>query len=81
LQFYLDRQITHLISLSTGYAYNLGLTRIPPLYLGRERFIDVANDANEAMWAKDSRVLEAMETFHSIEEQRCLLGCYYLASV
>ncbi len=39
LQFYLDRQTTHLISLATGYARNLGLFKIPPILLDRERFV------------------------------------------
>jgi hypothetical protein len=67
--------------LATGYAHNIGLTRIPPLIFGKEKFIGEPNDAIEAMYAKDPTVLKAMERLHTPEEQRALLGCYYLASV
>ncbi len=37
MEFYLDRQTTILISLAVGYAHNLGLSRIPRVFLGCKR--------------------------------------------
>ena len=79
--FYLDRQITHLIHLAMGYAHNLGLTRVPATFMeGRPGVLDAA-DAEEAMYTRDPRTLQALEKIHNLEEQRTYLGCYYLMSV
>lgn len=67
---YLDREITHLIYLAVGFAHNLGITRYPAS--SRER-------VKQAVSPDDFNTMA--DGFHSLEEMRAFLGCYYLLSV
>lgn len=80
-QFYLDRQITHLISLATGYAHNLGLTRGSGAMSQEFRSSTDPTAVGSAMYTPGQRSFEVLQRQHTIEEQRIYLGCYYLMSV
>ena len=80
-QFYLDRQITHLISLAVGYAHNLGLTRSPGAMSHEFRSSTDPTAPESAMYLREQRHFEMLQRTHTIEERRVYLGCYFLMSV
>ncbi|KAK7754870.1 hypothetical protein SLS62_003184 [Diatrype stigma] len=79
LEFYDDKRITHLIYLAVGYVHNLGLSQ-RPLPLQRKAALAFnPGDAKEAM--RGVYLTTIAEESHTLEERRCLLGCYYLMSL
>ncbi|KAH8671233.1 hypothetical protein BX600DRAFT_509921 [Xylariales sp. PMI_506] len=77
--FYLDRQITHLIHLALGFAHNLAITRFPLTTRQKVKQAVDPQDVEEAMRGRGYTTVA--ETFHALEEMRAFLGCYYLFSV
>jgi hypothetical protein len=77
--FYLDRRITQLVYLAVGLAHSLGITRFPPS-TGRDVKQAVnPKDIDEAI--RGRRLTTVTEVFHTLEEMRAFLGCYYVLSV
>lgn len=79
LEFYDDKRITHLIYLAVGYVHNLGLSQRPLPLQQKARLTFNPSDAKEAM--RGVCLTTIAEESHTLEEQRCLLGCYYLMSL
>lgn len=79
LEFYDDKQISHLIYLTVGYVHNLGLSQRPLKPQQKATLTFNPSDAKEAM--RGVFLTTIVEESHSLEEQRCLLGCYYLMSL
>ncbi|KAI1875337.1 hypothetical protein JX265_004395 [Neoarthrinium moseri] len=77
--FYLDRYITNLIYLAVGLAHNLGITRLPPSCQQKVKQAVGAGDVDEAM--RGRALTTVAEEFHTLEEMRAFLGCYYVLSV
>jgi len=67
--------MTHLIYLATGYAYSLGITKIP---LG---LLEQMGKEDPQGHTRQARVAELMSKVHSLEEQRAYLGCFYLMAL
>ncbi|OAA50729.1 Fungal transcriptional regulatory protein [Cordyceps fumosorosea ARSEF 2679] len=74
LQSLYDQQITNLTYLATGYAHNLGITKIPRELLKQ---IGMDNAPDDVRAAKDINVPKAP----SSDEMRAFLGVYYLLSI
>lgn len=74
LQSLYDQQITNLTYLATGYAHNLGITKIPRELLKQ---IGMDNAPDDVRATKDINVPKAP----SPDEMRAFLGVYYLLSV
>lgn len=74
LQSLYDQQVTNLTYLATGYAHNLGITKIPRELL---RQIGMDNAPDDVRATKDINVPKAP----SSDEMRAFLGVYYLLSM
>ncbi|OAQ97106.1 hypothetical protein LLEC1_04369, partial [Akanthomyces lecanii] len=74
LQSLYDQQITNLTYLATGYAHNLGITKIPRELLKQ---IGMYNAPDDVRATKDINVPKAP----SSDEMRAFLGVYYLLSM
>ncbi|KAJ3493399.1 hypothetical protein NLG97_g4755 [Lecanicillium saksenae] len=74
LQSLYDQQITNLTYLATGYAHNLGITKIPRELLKQ---IGMDNAPDDVRATKDINVPKAP----SSDEMRAFLGVYYLLSI
>ncbi|KAH7326350.1 hypothetical protein B0I35DRAFT_132422 [Stachybotrys elegans] len=70
-----ESAITHLTYLALGYAHNLGLTRIPLSILQQMGLDNIPDDL------RHSNLAAIISRTHSSEDQRALLGCYYLVSM
>lgn len=74
LQSLYDQQVTNLTYLATGYAHNLGITKIPRELLKQ---IGMDNAPDDVRATKDINVPKAP----SSDEMRAFLGVYYLLSM